>query len=175
MEIAKSWNMLKCSVISSDFAQMFCTNPLKESPISPRKSDPINRSCGNETPAIPDEEIIQHGSVSLPPAHHFTCSGGRSTAQKPGKRSSMRNQGVGANRRSGSVRISIDSNMIFTINSLEDLSKFDKETMWFGKNELRSFIKNELSRRRFLGLTSKSVLMEEADILSGEVGYCATG
>lgn len=65
--------------------------------------------------------------------------------------------------------------MIFTINSLEDLTKYDKEMMWFGKKELRSFIKNELSRRRLLGITSTSVLMEETDILCGEVGYCATG
>lgn len=47
----------------------------------------------------------------------------------------------------------------------------EKVLCWNEKKELRRFVRDEMARRRRLGIQSKSIMIEEPDILQGELDY----
>lgn len=62
-----------------------------------------------------------------------------------------------------SIRID-DTNEIVRIHSHTDLSKMEKESIWFQKSEMKSFVSNEISRRRAIGETSMASILPESEV-----------
>mmetsp|Transcript_30826 Transcript_30826/g.56065 ORF Transcript_30826/g.56065 Transcript_30826/m.56065 type:complete len:268 (+) Transcript_30826:158-961(+) len=132
-------------------------------------SEPMSTTQTKKRGEVPREGFVD-GSSNLPrrsclrPAASMPNMSGSSNSSTPLGESS----GVGVKRSGSKLRFCEDGPSMVRIGSRHDLSKDQISSLFYAKEDMSEFVRDELARRQQHGITSMSALATDDDATKGE-------